>query len=87
MSVLLAVFKVLLASSPSTNSLLPNYATGINNGAAFYVVKISSQHILDPGVGIRAISRRMQPSADWNRAITTLLTCTSLMVPDGTRGG
>jgi hypothetical protein len=87
MSVLLAVSKVSRASLPSRNSLLLKYVVSTNNGAASYVVVIIPRHILDPSVGIRVISRQMRPSADWNQAITTLLTCMSLMVRDGTRGG
>jgi hypothetical protein len=87
MSVLLAVSKVSRASLPSRSSLLLKYVASTNDSAVSYVVVIISRHILDPGVGIRVISRLMRPSVDWNRAITTLLTCMSLMVRGGTQGG
>ena len=87
MSALLAVSKASRASLLSRNSPLLKYAASTNNGAASYVVVIIPWHILDAGVGIRVISRQIRPSADWNRAITILLTCMSLMVLDGTQGG
>ena len=61
MSALLAVSKVSRASLLSRNLLLLKYVASTNNGAASYVVVIISWHILDPGVGIRVISRKMRP--------------------------
>lgn len=57
MSVLSVVSKVSRASLLSRNSLLLKYVASTNNGAASYVVVIINQRILDPGVGIRVISR------------------------------
>ena len=70
MSVLLAASKASHASLPSRSLLLLSCAASINNNAAPYVVgphrMTVTLHIFERNVGIRATSKQMRRSVNWN---------------------